>query len=190
MKRRHVLSAGLVAAAVGFMVAIALADRPRERVVPQPPPEHVYDVFADSDNPLGVGPDISLGELQEVTKDCGVCTVPETGAESLEEVAHAWHRSSDGVVAIDFVDGLRIYFSPDGRSNDEYQADMQDLLEEDKLFSFIELRGMKVIAHERGDSELSPASLAWIEDGYRVEIIGHGGQELSDLIASAESLGS
>lgn len=189
MKRTRLLSVGLAAGAVGFTVAVALAGGSRQQVVTRPAPDHVYNVFADSDNPLGVGGEISLKDLQQVTKGCGVCTLPKTGADSLETVIHAWYRS-DGIVAVDFADGLEVTFEPDPRTNDEYLTDTQDLLMEDKLYSFIELRGLKVLAHESGGSELSPATLAWIEDGYRVAVMGLGGQELSDLVAFATQLGT
>jgi hypothetical protein len=42
-----------------------------------------------------------------------------------------------------------------------------------------------------GDSGTLTGALPchWIEDGHLVEMIGHGGQELGDLITAAEQLG-
>jgi hypothetical protein len=174
----------MAATALGLATALVLGGRSHEAKTPGQT-DRIISIFAESDSPMG-GEEISKADLATLTKDCGVCTLPDEGEASLDAIDRAWSRS-DGKVAIDFASGLRLYFTPDSRSNEEYVADAASLPKESDAYSFISLRGAEALARVRNDD--APSALLWAEDGRLVEMIGYGGQELADLVATAEELG-
>jgi hypothetical protein len=185
MKRGTVAVACLIAGVVGFSIAVSAwgagpGSDARDRA------EKQANIFVGG-NPLGEGPEVTEQALRSAFEGCGVCDLPADGAASWATIQHAWTRS-DGKVAIDFVDGLRIYFTLDTRTNDEYIAEVESVLQESDSYSMVALRNVKALAREMTGS--SPSALLWIEDGYLVEIIGHGKQELPELIAAGSKLGS
>lgn len=175
----------ILAALAGVAVAVSIRGEPPRRTSALGQPRHESNIFSDA-SPLGVGEEISRENLATKLNQCGVCTLPDSGDAELQDVAHAWSRS-DGAIAVDFADGLRVYFHPDPRTNDEYLADTESELADGKSYSHVDVRG--VLALARAMDGGSPSALALVEGGYLIELIGHGGQTLDELVAVAAALG-
>lgn len=192
--RTRVLLSCLVAAALGVGSASIFAafrgseEPPREtsgdyRDVER---EVRFNIFEGS-SPLGNAPEVSVDEAERILKSCSSCSFPSEGAAGKESVAHVWARL-DGKVAYDFQDELRVYFTPDIRTNDDYVAATMKDFDGINRYSVVDVRGGQAIA--RTESDDAPAALLWIADGYLIEMIGHGGQSLSDLLVASEGLGA
>jgi hypothetical protein len=190
MRQRGVALGGVAVAcvAVGFTLALVVrsTDSREEAASPQAAPAERQANLFEGGSPLGTGESISVEQLKSELSGCAVCELPGEGPAQETEIKSAWSRS-DGKVAIDFQDGLRINFTPIQRSNDQYLEDTAPIVADDKAYSIIALRGSKAVSRESSDA--APAALVWVEDGYLVEMIGHGGQPLSALVEIGVALG-
>ncbi|MEX0984237.1 MAG: hypothetical protein WD096_04230 [Actinomycetota bacterium] len=96
-------------------------------------------------------------------------------------------------MAFKYLDGLIIYFYPEGRSEQRFVEDVQEQASaegSDWPFTLIQLRGRPAEAAERREANgnIGPAAISWIEEGYLISLIGHGGETLADLVGIAEAM--
>jgi hypothetical protein len=148
------------------------------------------------DDPLGVGESVDASVAMKSIEDCADCPHFNRGsAVDVSNVTQAWYRGNDGAIALDYESGLRVYLYPDARDPSSYAkgavaADRGETELGPPLDSlgleYESVGAVPMVGLEA--SKNSPSSLSWIEGGYMVELIGHGGQSLETLTSIAQSM--
>jgi predicted RNase H-like HicB family nuclease len=141
------------------------------------------------ENPLGSGGEISLETATSLIRRCSCPQLPPSGPLSLERVEAAWTDSS-GQLLLEYDDGVRLYYVPDGRTEDTYVADWTQAISDGWPGTIIPLRQTGAAAAERDEEGPAPHSavVTWLEGPYHLAMHGDGGQSLAELIQLAESL--
>jgi hypothetical protein len=121
--------------------------------------------------------------------------LPDAGPISPQHVTAAWVDAPRGMIDLEFDNGVRIIYSTDTRTGEQYASDMADAVEAgDWEGHLVALRGTTADAIDIQSGltpplyPTGPASLGWIEGADLVEMIGHGGQSLADLLVLANAL--
>lgn len=137
------------------------------------------------------GKEVGLEEVEQLTRQNSGPLLPEDGDFSARSVSRAW-TDNYGSFGFQFPSGLMITFSVESRTEEEAEIAMKEMVEADiadfgsSAFSVEELRGTVALTHEAAED--GPASLSWREGDVLVQVIGYGGETLSQLRSLALSM--
>jgi hypothetical protein len=108
---------------------------------------------------------------------------------SSAHVDAAWTDSS-GQLLFEYENGIRLYYRPDGRTEEGYLAAWEQAIFDGWPGTIIRLRQTQAITTERDAGGLAPHSavITWLEGPYHLAMHGDGGQSLAELIQLAEGL--
>ena len=170
---------GTLAAASLVVAVIAFAD---EDVVPR----RSVGVLN-----LTPGERAPIGQVETLIQRNGGPLLPRAGNYTTGSVERAW-VDDYGAFGLQFRSGLWIIMQEDPRTREEAEAAIRGQIEADtetlgsSQFSVEEIRGTLALAHETGDD--GPSSLSWLEGRLWIQVIGLGGESLSEVRELASAL--
>lgn len=141
------------------------------------------------ENPLGSGQKIPVEAAILIIRGCLCPQLPSEGPLSSDQVNAAWTDSS-GQVLLEFENGIRLYYRPDGRTEEGFLADWEQAIVEGWPGSVVPLRQTQAVTTERDDGGSAPHSavIVWLEGPYHLAMHGDGGQSLAELNQLAQGL--
>ncbi len=144
-----------------------------------PVPTKGEDVIARATPLAGNSRLVSPEEANNSLKTCD-CPLPLQGQLPPEEALDQVWQNDEGQVAYELKSSSIIYYKPESLSAKEYEQVSGDTVKQDGApFTQIPFRGTAALAVDINKD--GPASLSWVEGGYLVELVGHGGETLQEL---------
>jgi len=137
------------------------------------------------------GKEVPIEEVEELIRQNEGPLLPQQGKFPADSVSRAW-VDDYGSFGFQFHSGLSVIFSLESRSHQEAQTAFREMVEADIAdygFSPFTVEGIRAtvgLAHEAASD--GPASLGWREGGLLIQIIGYGGESLSELRELASSM--